>query len=199
MHKRNSVVSSVEEIPIPHYGIAVILLKDVFGEIPMPSTWYWSDPPLRYLRRYTNAIIMVLLWSSSKTSLEISQCHHHGIAVTLLNDFLVKKQDWFVTNYASWLRNPWRRSQQYHNDIIGISLKDIFEEDHSNTMLMALGSLRRCLWGGSQQYHGMALGSLHLASGILSSGQLHFNWVDGIWDLVIRTATLQLSGSNICK
>ena len=40
MHKRNSVVSSVEEIPIPHYGIAVILLKDVFGEIPMPSTWY---------------------------------------------------------------------------------------------------------------------------------------------------------------
>ena len=175
MHKRNSVVSSVEEIPIPHYGIAVILLKDVFGEIPMPSTWYWSDPPLRYLRRYTNAIIMVLLWSSSKTSLEISQCHHHGIAVTLLNDFLVKKQDWFVTNYASWLRNPWRRSQQYHNDIIGISLKDIFEEDHSNTMVwhwdLSIWHLESC-----HQVSYTLTG--WMASGILSSGQLHFNWVD---------------------
>ena len=193
------MVSSIEEIPIPHHGIAVILLKNVFGEIPMPSIWYCCDPPQRYLQRDPITIIMVLLWSSSKTSLEISQCHHYGIPVIFLNDFLVKRQDWFVSNPASWQRNPRGRSQQYHKDIIGISLKDIFEEDHSNTMLMALGSLRRCLWGGSQQYHCMALGSLHLASGISSSGQLHFSWVDGILDLVIRTATLQLSGSNICK
>ena len=91
-------------------GIAVILLKDIFEDISMPSSWYCCDPPQRFLWRYPNVIIKVLLWSSSKTSLEISQCHYHGIPVMLLNDFLVKKQDWFVSNPASWQRNPWGRS-----------------------------------------------------------------------------------------
>ena len=61
MRKRNNMVSSNEEIPIPHHGVAVILLKDICGEIPMPSTWYCCDPPQRYLQRDPYATIMELL------------------------------------------------------------------------------------------------------------------------------------------
>ena len=161
---------------------------------------------------------MVLLWSSSKTPSERSQCHQHGIAVILLKD-IFKRDPYYITMVLLWSssrislsrsrignkpillldleiieehhrntmmmalrylqRCVWGGSQQYHDDGIGISQKmslrritsiplwwywdlseDISEEDHSNTILMALRSFQRRFWEGSQQYHDVVLGSL---------------------------------------